>query len=129
MLDGFTPENGAIRAVPGSHRWRKLPQEVLQDPSATHPDEALVTGKAGSVVIMNAHTWHGGTTNHTEHLRRALHSFYVRYDLPQQQYQKQLLRPETLTTLTPQLRQLLALDDDLNDQLSTNASGQSGFLR
>src|SRR5438105_7866233 len=28
MLDDYTPDNGALRVVPGSHRWRKLPQEV-----------------------------------------------------------------------------------------------------
>lgn len=129
MLDSFTAENGALRAVPGSHLWGRLPQEVLTDPAASHPDEVLVTGQAGTVVIMNAHTWHGGTTNHTGHPRRALHSFYVRYDLPQQQYQKQLLRPETQAMLTPPLRALLALDDPSNDEISTAGSGQSGFLR
>lgn len=129
MLDEFTPENGALRAVPGSHRWGKLPQEILPDSAAAHPDEVLVTGEAGTVVIMNAHTWHGGTANHTNRPRRALHSFYARHDLPQQQYQKKLLRPETAALLTPQLRTLLALDDELNDQLSANESGRSGFLR
>ena len=29
MLDDFTADNGPIRMVPGSHRWRKLPQDVL----------------------------------------------------------------------------------------------------
>ena len=69
MLDDFTPENGATRMVPGSHRWGRRPQDVLDDPMAPHPDEVLLTGKAGSVAVMNAHMWHGGTANRTR--RRA----------------------------------------------------------
>ena len=129
MLDDFTLENGALRVIPGSHRWGKKPQDVLSDLYAKHPQEVLVTGRAGTVVVMNAHAWHGGTANRTTRERRALHSFYVRHDIPQQQYQKKLLRPETQARLTPQLRWLLALDDPINDALSSTASGQSGFLK
>ncbi len=95
LLDDFTAENGATRVVPGSQRWGKLPQQVLADPAAPHPDEVLVLAPAGSVVVMNTHAWHGGTANRTAQDRRALHAFYCRYDKPQQQYQKALLRPET----------------------------------
>lgn len=129
MLDDFTSENGAIRAVPGSHQWRKLPQQVLEDPKAPHPEEVLVTGKAGTVVVMNAHMWHGGTANRTAAHRRAMHAFYTRWDKPQQQYQKKLLRPEVQRRLSPELRKLLALDDPLNDRLCSETTGQSGFLR
>jgi hypothetical protein len=58
-----------------------------------------------------------------------MHSFYCRRDLPQQQYQKKLLRPETRQSLSPELRRLLALDDPLNDELSAGSSGRSGFLK
>jgi CubicO group peptidase (beta-lactamase class C family) len=34
MLDDITANNGAIRMIPGSHRWRKLPHEVLTDAKA-----------------------------------------------------------------------------------------------
>jgi ectoine hydroxylase-related dioxygenase (phytanoyl-CoA dioxygenase family) len=129
LLDDFTADNGALRAVPGSHRWRRLPQEVLADPKAPHPDEVLVTGRAGDVVVMNAHLWHGGTANGTAAPRTALHAFYCRRDRPQQQYQKQLLRPEVQARLAPELRQLLALDDPLNDTLSTSSAPRSGFLK
>lgn len=129
LLDDFTLENGATRIVPGSHKWGKLPQQVLADPAAPHPEEILVTGPAGSVVVMNTHAWHGGTANRTDRPRRALHSFYCRYDQPQQQYQKRLLRPETQARIAGRLRELLALDDALNDELCARATGMSGFMK
>jgi len=129
MLDDFTSENGAIRMVPGSHRWSQLPQEVLPDPLAPHPQEILLTGAAGTVVIMNAHMWHGATANRTGGLRRAVHGFYCRGDKPQQQYQKKLLRPEVQQRLSPALRKLLALDDALNDELSAAVAVRSGFMK
>jgi ectoine hydroxylase-related dioxygenase (phytanoyl-CoA dioxygenase family) len=129
ILDDFTAENGAIRVIPGSQRWRKLPQEELSDPYAPHPGERLVTGSAGTVVIMNAHAWHGGTANQTDASRRAMHGFYCRRDKPQQQYQKKLLGPATQARLSSHLRWLLALDDPLNDELSSTGSGKSGFLK
>ncbi|MBV8819116.1 MAG: phytanoyl-CoA dioxygenase family protein, partial [Acidobacteriaceae bacterium] len=129
MLDDFTETNGALRIVPGSHKWGQLPQQVLSDPVAMHPQEMLVTGKAGTVVVMNAHMWHGGTANRTDAQRRAMHGFFCRRDLPQQQYQKRLLRSETQEALGPELRKLLALDDRLNDELSSVGSNRSGFMK
>src|SRR5262249_19240533 len=99
LLDDFTTENGAPRYVPGTHRSGRLPQDVLSDTAAAHPDEALITGKAGDVVVMNAHLWHGGTANRSGRSRLAMHSFYCRRDLPQQQYQKALLRTELRESL------------------------------
>jgi len=129
MLDDFTAENGAIRVVPGSHRWRRLPQQCPADASAPHPQEVLLTGRAGDVVVLNAHLWHGGTANRTGSPRTALHAFYCRRDKPQQQYQKGLLRREVQQRLTTELRYLLALDDALNDRLSAEPVIRSGFLR
>jgi ectoine hydroxylase-related dioxygenase (phytanoyl-CoA dioxygenase family) len=128
ILDDFTPDNGPLRVVPGSHCWRQLPQAVLADPAAPHPDEILVTGRAGSVIVVNAHLWHGGLANRTDRPRTALHAFYCRWDKPQQQYQKSLLRAEVQQRMTPELRQLLALDDPLNDALAQQGGPRSGFL-
>lgn len=129
LLDDFTKENGATRVVPGSQHWRKLPQESLVDPLVQHPLEILITGEAGDVIVMNAHAWHGGTANRTGLPRRALHGFYTRYDKPQQQYQKRLLRPETIAILTAEQRRVLAIDDPLNDELSATGHSKSGFLK
>ena len=126
MLDDFTPENGATRMVPGSHCWRRIPPPDFYEP---HPEEQLVTGKAGTVVVMNAHMWHGGTANRTDAPRRAMHVYYTRWDKPQQQYQKRLLSPELQARLSPEARAILALDDPLNDELSATGSGISGFMK
>jgi hypothetical protein len=128
MLDDFTTDNGALRAVPGSHRWGRRPQDALADPRLPHPDEVLVTGRAGDLVVMNSHLWHGGTANRTDRRRLALHAFYCRWDKPQQQYQKALLRAETQASLSPAARVLLALDDPANDAMSTEG-GRSGFMK
>ena len=125
MLDDFTRDNGPTRAVPGTHRLQRLPE----NPRARHPDEVLITGRAGTVVVMNAHLWHGGEANRTDRPRTALHSFYCRADKPQQQYQKRLLRPQTQAALAPELRRLLALDDPRNDALSAAVQVTSGFLK
>ena len=126
MLDDFTAENGATRMLPRSHGWRRLPEPGNTD---ALPGQQLVTGEAGTVVVMNAHMWHGGTANRTDRCRRALHAFYTRRDKPQQQYQKALLRPETIAALTPLQRRVLAIDDAENDRLSSATSRISGFLK
>ena len=124
LLDDFTPYNGALRVVPGSHTWGRAPE-----PGAKPAGEMLVTGKAGDVVIMNAHMWHGGSENVTDHQRRAMHVYYTRRDKPQQQYQKRLVSPEVQSRLSPLGRHLLALDDPLNDELSATGAGASGFMK
>jgi hypothetical protein len=129
MLDDFTPENGALRAVPGSHRWGQRPEDILDDPRRAHADEVLVTGRAGDLVVMNSHLWHGGTANRTDRPRLALHAFYCRSDKPQQQYQRALLRPQTQAALSPAARSILALDDLDNDVLSAEGAGRSGFMK
>ncbi|MBB5837768.1 phytanoyl-CoA dioxygenase family protein [Kribbella italica] len=107
LLDDFTPENGATRVVPGSHRRGTMPGDEMPDPAATHPDQIQLTAKAGTVVIFNSHLWHGGTQNHTTRPRRAMHSYFAHRHLPQQLDQQAYLRPETYQRLTPAQRFLL----------------------
>ena len=62
----FTEENGATRVAPGSHNTGQHPNDALDDPMASQPDEIRLTGSAGTVVIFNSHLWNAGTVNHTE---------------------------------------------------------------
>jgi ectoine hydroxylase-related dioxygenase (phytanoyl-CoA dioxygenase family) len=71
MIDAFTAENGGTRVVPGTHRFRHPPPISLAQPLAHHPDERLVTGAAGSVLILNGHLWHSGRRNDSSAGRRA----------------------------------------------------------
>ncbi len=108
LLDDFTTENGATRAVPGSHLWKgRMPGDEMADSKATRPDEQLLLGPAGSVFVFNSHTWHGGTLNQTEQRRRACHSYFCRRGQEQQLSQRKFLRPETVSGLSEAERVIL----------------------
>lgn len=100
LLDDFTEENGATRVVPESHRSGKMPRDEMADPGATHPREVKLLAPAGTVVIFNSHTWHGGTLNASASPRHALHSYFCRRDQPQQLDQRKYIRPETRERLS-----------------------------
>ena len=107
LLDDFTPNNGATRVVPGSQRSGLMPQEVMPDVTAPHPDEVKIIAPAGTVVVFNSHTWHGGTRNTTDAPRRALHSYFCRRSQPPQLDQRKYIRPETLARLGDAARLVL----------------------
>jgi len=109
LIDDFTPANGPTRVVPGSHRSERLPGQVMADPEAPYPGEIRLLGQAGTVVIFNAHLWHGGTRNTTGRPRRALHSYFCRRGRKQQLDQRAYLRPETLARLSPAARHILGV--------------------
>jgi ectoine hydroxylase-related dioxygenase (phytanoyl-CoA dioxygenase family) len=71
MFDDFTEANGATRVVPGSHRLSGPIPKSLAQPLSRHRDERVVTGSAGSVLIMNGHLWHSGRKNESRGPRRA----------------------------------------------------------
>src|SRR5262249_44720655 len=102
---------------------------ALTDPMAPHPDEVLLTAPAGSVAVVNTHAWHGGTANRSGGPRRCLHAFYVRWDKPQQFFQRNWLSEETMRALPPELRRLLALDDEEHARLSLADPMRSGFMK
>lgn len=107
LLDDFTPENGATRLVAGTHRSGRLPENEMDDPMAPHPDQIVLTAPAGTVVVFNGHTWHGGTQNRTDVPRRAMTFAYAHRDEPQQFQLAGNMRQEVIDRLTPAERFLL----------------------
>ena len=115
MLDPFTVENGATAFVPGSHLLGKSPKQILADLNASHPDEIIVEGQAGDVLVFNGHCWHAGRPNLTDNHRRALLVHYLRADVPRPENRRQHLDPESAARLPAWERELLGLDDEAND--------------
>lgn len=107
LVDDFTAVNGATRAVPGSHRWGRLPVDDMPDPFADHPDQQLLTGRAGDVVVFNAHVWHGGTLNASDAPRRGLTLAFCRRDERQQTDQAERIRKRVYDRLSAGERFLL----------------------
>ncbi|MBC6998304.1 phytanoyl-CoA dioxygenase family protein [Cytophaga sp. FL35] len=107
LLDDFTNFNGATRIVPGTHKHSQLPDEVMENPFDTHPEELIINAPAGSVVIFNSHVWHGGTTNTTDKDRRSIHSYFCASDQPQQVDQSRYLTQETKTRITKRALEIL----------------------
>jgi ectoine hydroxylase-related dioxygenase (phytanoyl-CoA dioxygenase family) len=114
LLDDFTQENGATRVVPGSHLWEKAPKDAMDDPAATHSEEKLLIAPAGTVVVFNSHTWHGGKLNRTKQRRRALHSYFCRRDQPQQLDQRKYIGPETYARLGAGARYILDVESSIS---------------
>jgi ectoine hydroxylase-related dioxygenase (phytanoyl-CoA dioxygenase family) len=111
MLDEFTIENGATAFIPGSHLFGERPKQVLQDLNAPHPNEIIITGLPGDVLVFNGHCWHAGRPNQTDGHRRALLVHYLRADVPRPATRRQHLDPEIAVKLMPRERALLGLDD------------------
>jgi ectoine hydroxylase-related dioxygenase (phytanoyl-CoA dioxygenase family) len=76
MLEDFTIESGATRLVPGSHRRPSFPMNGV-----SYPDEVSVCAPAGSVLVYNGATWHGGGPKTTDASRWACLFTYARWFL------------------------------------------------
>lgn len=111
MLDEFSAANGATAFIPGSHRLGKSPREVLTDLNASHPDEIVIEGRPGDVLVFNGHCWHAGRPNETDRHRRAVLVHYLRADVPRPENRRQHLDETQTARLAPRERLLLGLDD------------------
>lgn len=109
-IDDLSAANGAPRIIPATHLRPELPEDVLEDVEAPHPDEVIFAAPAGSVMIYNAHAWHGGTTNREGSRRRVLHGLYIDRADTAQQDQRRWLTPETASRLTPAQKWLLDVE-------------------
>jgi ectoine hydroxylase-related dioxygenase (phytanoyl-CoA dioxygenase family) len=112
MLDEFSVANGATAFVPGSHFFGKSPKEVLMDLNASHPDEIVIEGQPGDVLVFNGHCWHAGRPNETGNHRRAVLVHYLRADVPRPRNRRQHVDADSASALSSRERELLGLDDE-----------------
>ena len=74
-ISAFTPDNGPLRVIPGSHRVSEPPIDMSARGSGMvpHPDEGKIVAPAGSLILFNsADLWHSGTQNDSSAPRLAL---------------------------------------------------------
>jgi ectoine hydroxylase-related dioxygenase (phytanoyl-CoA dioxygenase family) len=109
MVDGFRPDNGATRFVPGSHRWPGTPEDTVPDPLAEHEGEVLACGRAGSLLVFDGSTWHGHTANTSSGPRRSLQGAFIPRDGRAATDFAARMHPETRARLGPLARHVLAL--------------------
>lgn len=63
-ITAFTPGNGPLRVIPGSHRVSEPPIDLEGWGMKPHPDEVKIAAPAGSLILFNsADLWHSGTRN------------------------------------------------------------------
>jgi len=106
LLDDFSEQNGPTRIVPGTHRSGKVPKDEMANPADPHPREIKVLAPAGTVIVFNSHTWHGGTVNRTDRPRRVIHSYFRRVH-PDDPAGPASFSPQLLSRLSDGARYLL----------------------
>jgi ectoine hydroxylase-related dioxygenase (phytanoyl-CoA dioxygenase family) len=108
-IDDLYAANGAprISRPPIARSCRKMCWKMSD---CRIPDEVIFEAPAGSVMIYNAHAWHGGTTNREGSRRRVLHGLYIDRADTAQQDQRRWLTPETASRLTPAQKWLLDVE-------------------
>jgi fumagillin biosynthesis dioxygenase len=107
-LDDMDEENGATRYLPGSHRFTTNDMAVEDDLGRT----VAIPARAGSVVAMDGRLWHtSGPNRSTARPRRILIAFYVASFIRTQYNWGALLSETAKSRLSPEVRQLLGLDD------------------
>jgi len=67
LLDDFTKFNGALRFVPGSHKYCEFPKN-----NKKYANEKIAEGKRGDVIIFDGNVWHGNLAKVKNHDRWAI---------------------------------------------------------
>ena len=110
-LDHTDKNNGTLRIVPKTHNKLGWIDDHLKDKSS-HPDEKLLSLKAGNILLMDANLWHGGTTNTNGNRRRVLYMDIRRRDTAQLLNQRIYLDEITQEKLDDVEKFLLGVGDN-----------------
>jgi ectoine hydroxylase-related dioxygenase (phytanoyl-CoA dioxygenase family) len=96
---------------------------------ADRPDhgvpEKLLVGTAGSVIVLNSHLWHSGTSNRTGRTRRVIQAYFVRRHCKPQLDQADFVTPQTLEALSEPAKALLFLPTEAKPQADLTEHGQA----
>jgi ectoine hydroxylase-related dioxygenase (phytanoyl-CoA dioxygenase family) len=99
LTDVPTPEHGALRVVPGSHRTDTLPMD--REP----PDARPLLVEAGTAVVFDRRLWHARGDNRSAETRKALfYGYTYRWIRPREELE---IAEDVLAALSPVRRQLL----------------------
>jgi Phytanoyl-CoA dioxygenase (PhyH) len=101
-LTDFTLENGATRLVPGSHRHERRPGRGESPEGAV---EAVMP--AGSVLVYDGGTWHGGGANRSDARRLGIVCNYCAGWVRHEENQLLALDRDTVAALPPRLRSMV----------------------
>ena len=77
LTDQESPLNGPGQAIPGSHKFGKVPPADLTG-TKWEKDIVSLTGKAGSVMVFNSQVWHRGSPNQSDRTRYVTQISYGR---------------------------------------------------
>ncbi len=120
MIDAFTPDNGATRFIPGSHRWNDPPNgDSLQEYVG---QLVSACGPAGSLLLFNGSTWHGQGLNGSDQPRRSLQGAFIPRSGRASTDFFRRMSPETRARLGSLARQVLASTDSCSLSPATGRS-------
>lgn len=101
-LTDFTPDNGATRIVPASHRFDRIPRKG-EEPAEVVTAEMT----AGSVLVYNGSMWHGGGANRTDSRRVGIVSNFCAGWIRQEESQLLALDRELVRSFPARLQELV----------------------
>ena len=109
MIDAFTPDNGATRFIPCSHRWGDPPRDRRMQEYTAQLVSAC--GPAGSLLVFNGSTWHGQGINGSSRSRRSLQGAFIPRDGRAGTDFRRRMSSETRARLSSVARRVLAIPD------------------